>query len=109
MALPLLDAGPVSCSAGRTQCLPIEIEHVLDAKCWACHGEPVAQNVPMPLRTVQDFEGSHLGSGRANFERMVIRIQDEHMPMPPITYPQLTAMERQTLIDWAADGLPSGP
>ena len=87
--------------------IPADVYAVLESKCYACHGNPTERFAPMSLVTWADFQGCHSEKQRVpNFERMRIRINDMHTPMPPIREPQLTQEEREVLNTWAELGAP---
>jgi hypothetical protein len=85
--------------------LPCEVEDVLAARCWSCHGDPPKFGAPMPLRTRDDL----LMPARSDVTRSVAdlvaeRIVDPERPMPPTG--DMPEAEGDVVRAWLADGAP---
>ena len=101
--------GPVQSDGGMTP-LPGEIDDIIERRCRPCHTNPTMMFAPMPLVTWEDLHAprSEKRPDEPVYETMELRINDERAPMPPITFPQLTPEERDTLNGWIHDCAPPG-
>ena len=88
--------------------LPTDVDAVLETNCRPCHSRPTMRFAPMSLVTWDDTQAPAVSDGDlAVFEMMEQRIQSEDFPMPPEREPPLSAADRETLLDWIAEGAPS--
>ena len=89
--------GVIDCSGTpATGDLPCAVYDVLKAKCQTCHTVPAQNGAPFPLLTYEDTRGDY--GGKQRWERMGPAITSGFMPFGAA--PDLTADEKQTLLDW---------
>src|SRR5438309_3943887 len=85
--------GPQPVDAGDG--LPCDVANFVSVKCLSCHGSPLTNSAPMPLRTREDFlSPSPLDAQESIAERCVARMQMTGAPMPPLSWPVVTDAER---------------
>lgn len=88
--------------------VPQEVADVLERHCWSCHGQPVANYAPLELVDWADFQACRSADQQVPvYERMRLRINDQHAPMPPILQPRMPDEDRMILDTWALDGAPA--
>lgn len=103
-----LQAGGSGGAAGNTTApsapgkvdLPCEVQEIVGKRCGTCHSTPTQFGAPMPLTTAADF--SKLG------QRVLARVVDNALPMPPPPNARLTDAEVATLKSWIDAGAPAG-
>jgi mono/diheme cytochrome c family protein len=99
--------GPSPADAGEG--LPCDVADLVSVKCLSCHGSPLTNSAPMPLRTREDFlASSPLDATQSIAQRCIARMQMTGAPMPPLSWPVVTDAERATFAAWVDAGTPAG-
>jgi hypothetical protein len=80
--------------------LPCEVQAIVGARCAACHSNPTQFGATMPLTTAADF--------RTFGQRVLVRVSDDALPMPPPPNARLADAEIATLKQWIDAGAPDG-
>ena len=100
-----LDPSCVSDMPGPTSgILPCDVEQVLVDKCQRCHQNPPQNNAPFPLVTYADTQVLYFST--VTFAAMRSAISTNFMPLTP---PDLTLEERETIMKWLCACAPSEP
>ena len=84
--------------------LPCDVEQVLVDKCQRCHQNPPLMNAPFPLVTYGDTQALYFTQVR--FAAMKSAVASTFMPLTP---PDLTPAERETMLTWLCACAPSAP
>jgi hypothetical protein len=93
---------------GSTRGLPCAVQDVLTADCGMCHGKMPAFGAPMSLHAWDDLMLPALTDPtKSVYEMVADRLVDDAQPMPPNG--DIADADRQTLLDWIADGAPEDP
>ena len=92
--------GAAAPSAPAKADLPCEVQAIVGKRCGTCHSTPTQFGAPMPLTTAADF--SKFG------QRVLARVEDDALPMPPPPNARLTDAEVTTLKQWLDAGAPAG-
>jgi hypothetical protein len=88
--------------------LPCDVESLLAARCWACHGTQPVGGAPMSLVTYGDLTAASKSvPGETNAQLAVARMQSLTAPMPPGTSPTVPAREVLSLQSWISAGFPN--
>jgi len=88
--------------------LPCDVETVLGARCWGCHGASPAVGLPA-LTNVASLRAPARSDGtKTNAEVALARMQNDLLPMPPAPAANATTDEIAALSAWVAAGYPSG-
>jgi hypothetical protein len=80
--------------------LPCEIQAIVAKNCATCHSSPTKFGAPMPLLTAADFQ--KFG------QRVLARVNDDALPMPPPPNARLVDSEIASLETWIGEGAPGG-
>jgi hypothetical protein len=89
--------------------LPCEVQTVMSARCWACHGEtPTAVGVPSLMSVAAFMAPSRTDPSRAMGAVAMERMQSTSSPMPPLPATAATADESAVISAWVAAGYPAG-
>jgi mono/diheme cytochrome c family protein len=88
--------------------LPCDVETVLSARCWSCHGQTPTPGAPS-LTSVAAFTAqSHFDRSQSVAAVAVARMQSATAPMPPPPAAPATADEIAALASWIAADTPAG-
>jgi hypothetical protein len=94
--------------AGGADTIPCNVEQVLQAKCWTCHGVNNKFGAPTEVTA----SGFRLPSKKDPTKTVgalaAIRIQDPTQKMPPAGNPDVTPAEAAVIQAWANAGNPAG-
>lgn len=105
---PSQELPPSGGSQASSSDLPCDVKAIMDAHCATCHGKTTAFGAPMSLVSAADFRASiPKGTGKVG-ERVLVRIKDDALPMPPPPNPRLSAADQATLANWIGAGAPAG-
>jgi hypothetical protein len=105
---PTGTGGAGGTGGGSASALPCDVEAVLSASCWQCHGNPPVYGTPVSLMTYADFQASAVTDPSKKVIDLVgSRIHDTASPMPPPPNKPLSAADMKTLDDWIASGAPA--
>ena len=86
--------------------MPCEVQELLAAECWGCHGDPVQFGAPMSLTSIEALMvPAATDATRPVHELVVERMSDAERPMPPDGV--LDPAQRAIVEDWLAAGLPA--
>lgn len=88
-----VDAGPPH--------LPCDVQAILQARCWSCHGSPPSQGAPFPLLTQEHFLAPYAGSTVR--ERAIGALESNFMPL---NGPPLGAADKAVMFEWLDAGVP---
>jgi hypothetical protein len=80
--------------------LPCEIQAIVSKNCATCHSNPTKFGALMPLLTAADFQ--KFG------QRVLARVNDDALPMPPPPNARLVDSEIASLKTWIDAGAPGG-
>lgn len=95
-------------SSGVASGLPCDVEKVLSASCWKCHGDSPTFGAPMPLTTHAALTApAKSDPSKKVYELVGKRIHDDARPMPQPPNERLSAADTKTMDDWIAAGAPS--
>jgi hypothetical protein len=123
-AAPLDDAasgddgsGPAAMSFDFSECppspptgdFPLDVGDVVHRKCQVCHGSPLRHGAPFPELSYEDVQRPLPNHTTPIWQRMSYVIQPGSTPHMPLTGPQLTAGELQTLDAWFVACAPPVP
>jgi hypothetical protein len=109
MAVIALGVGACSPPPPPAEGLPCDVAELVSVKCLPCHGSPLTNSAPMPLRTRDDFTAASSVDPKATIaQRCLVRMQMPGSPMPPVSWPVVTDTERATFAAWVDAGTPSG-
>jgi hypothetical protein len=87
--------------------LPCEVADLLAAHCVACHRDPPAKDVPMPLVNYAHLVSPSVSDpSRTVAEVSLARMKDAAAPMPPGGL--LPASELAPFETWVTEGMPQG-
>ena len=103
-------AAGASASGGVTFCAALT---VIRDKCQRCHQAPPQHGAPVPFLTYEDTQAQYYTTTQKWSDSMVGAVSRGFMPdvsqndpptslMPPVE--ELTADEKQTLLDWLSQG-----
>lgn len=101
--------GDPSAGAGASVADFCSVSRVSEQKCQGCHGTVRAAGAPMSLVTHADFHAQAWSDPtRKVYELIPARINaTDNSIMPPVTLPQLAALERDQLNAWVQAGAPA--
>lgn len=88
--------------------LPCDVKAILDSHCANCHGSTPAFGAPMSLASAGDFRATAPKGGDVVGKRVLARIKDDALPMPPPPNARLSAADQATLASWINSGMPTG-
>jgi len=89
--------------------LPCEVQTVMSARCWACHGErPTTVGVPSLTSVAAFMAASRIDPSQTIGAVGLARMQSTTIPMPPPPATAATAAEIAVISTWVAAGYPSG-
>ena len=88
--------------------LPCEVETVLAARCWGCHGSPPVTGLPSLISVAALQAPTRSDPTRTTADLALTRMQNDAAPMPPAPAARATADEIAVLTAWVASGYPSG-
>jgi len=95
-------------SSTATSDLPCDVKAILDAHCATCHGRTPAFGAPMSLVSAGDFRATAPKGADVVGKRVLARIDDDALPMPPPPNARLSAADQTTLANWIGAGAPAG-
>lgn len=110
--LPPFDAGIVDTGAtapdvGFPYSFAADVQPILAAKCWGCHGVTTANLAPRSLVTVQDLTMTDPATGQPVHQLVAARVASNVLPMPPPSSGiSLSATEIAIITTWSATGAP---
>jgi len=85
-----------------------DVQRMLADRCWSCHSNPPAKDVPMALVTAQDLVAASATDPTATNALMSLgRMQNSLRPMPPKPANPAAADEVQLMKDWIDGGMPT--
>lgn len=90
------DGCDVTKASGKTGEYPCAVERIMLDNCARCHATPTKSGAPFPLDTYGASQ--ELYAETAIFARLKSTVESGFMPLSP---PELTDDEVQTLVDWA--------
>jgi hypothetical protein len=104
--------GATGCQCSATQSVtdtpPCDVQTVLQAHCWECHGSEPKYGAPA-LVTASAFRAMAMKDPSKTVGALAaIRIQDPTQRMPPAGNPALAAPDIAVLQSWANNGNPAG-
>jgi len=89
--------------------LPCEVETMLAARCWACHGQtPMTVGVPSLTSVAAFMAPSKTDPSQSTGMVALTRMQSTTTPMPPPPATTATPAELATLSAWVMSGYPVG-
>ncbi len=88
--------------------LPCEVQTVMSARCWTCHGQTTTVGVPSLMSVAAFMAPSRTDPSQAIGAVALGRMQSATSPMPPPPATAATAAEIAVISDWVAAGYPSG-
>jgi len=89
--------------------LPCEVQTVMSARCWACHGEtPTTVGTPSLTSVAAFVAASRTDPSQAIGAVALARMQSTTSPMPPPPATAATAAEIAVISSWVASGYPTG-
>jgi len=99
-------AGVLGCGSGdeaasRPEAIPCAPRRVLETVCQRCHGDPLQNDAPFPLRSREDV--TRVRGGSPTYEKMRAQVDSRRMPLAPVT---LGDADRETLLAWLRAGAP---
>jgi hypothetical protein len=89
-----------SSSAPVSSDLPCEVQAIIGKNCATCHSNPTKFGAPIPFVTATDI--------RSAGQRVLARVEDDALPMPPPPNARLLDSEIKVLKDWIDAGAPAG-
>jgi mono/diheme cytochrome c family protein len=88
--------------------LPCDVETVLAARCWSCHGETPTEGLPA-LTSAAAFMAPAATDPTQSIGALALsRMQSTARPMPPTPATRATSDEIAVLSTWIAAGMPGG-
>jgi mono/diheme cytochrome c family protein len=89
--------------------LPCEVQTVMSARCWACHGEtPTTPGIPSLTSVAAFIAASRTAPSQAIGAVGLARMQSTTSPMPPPPATAATVAEIEVISSWVASGYPAG-
>jgi hypothetical protein len=109
--------GPVAMQFDFSECppgplvgdFPLDVGDVVHRKCQVCHGAPLRHGAPFPELSYEDVQRLLPNGTIPIWQRMSYVIQPGSTPHMPLSGPQLTAGELQTLDAWFVSCAPPVP
>jgi mono/diheme cytochrome c family protein len=93
---------------GASSDLPCEVESVLSAQCWGCHGSTPPAGLPA-LNSVAALRApARIDPSKTSAELALVRMQSDAAPMPPAPATRATANDIAVLAAWVQSGYPTG-
>jgi hypothetical protein len=113
LALAMTGCGDDEPEVSVTYC---EVKPILDEKCRRCHGDPLANDAPVPLATFDDIHAEYPeGTGDEAWQLMEEMVSGGVMPPLPLKptdgkgpVQPLTDDESSLLLEWLEAGAPRG-
>src|SRR5688572_26251306 len=93
------DSQPDAGSGGSslTTDLPCDVETVLGARCWGCHGASPAVGLPALTNVASLRDPARSDGTKTNAEVALARMQNDLLPMPPAPATNATTDEISAL------------
>lgn len=92
-----------------TSDLPCDLQRTLSKSCWQCHGSPPQDGVHVQLVTREDLVSPYTRWSPYDrvVDRVIVRMDDDRFPMPPVPDPRVPVDERAAFASWVAEGAPA--
>jgi hypothetical protein len=89
--------------------LPCDVQGILQAKCWSCHGTETKYGAPSLVSPATFRAASKKDPSRTVGALAAVRVQDPSQLMPPAGNPALSPAEIAVIQGWANSGNAAGP
>jgi hypothetical protein len=89
--------------------IPCDVQTVLQAKCWSCHGTDALFGAPLLMSPAAFRATAKKDPTRTVGALAAVRVQDPTQLMPPSGYPGLSPAEVAVIQNWASRGNAAGP
>jgi hypothetical protein len=101
--------GATGSGGAQADGLPCDVQAILQAHCWSCHGAKPSGGAPNALVTRDDLAApSPSDPSKSNAVMAMARMVSTSAPMPPKPASPVSPSERATFGAWVNAGLPAG-
>jgi hypothetical protein len=105
---PSASGGQVGASGSTSNGLPCDVKAIIETNCATCHGATPTFGAPMPLVSATHFRAKAQTTNATVGQQTLVRLDDNHRPMPPPPNERLSSADHDVLKRWIESGAPDG-